>query len=283
MHHAHLSLGEDGHLIIDEMHAMGGGHRHVEQPELVHEGDGRQAMLAHAFAHLAHRFGKVGLDADIQFRRRGDDALHHRLRHGIRRMRTEERGDTRMAFRDEALHLRDRLLEHRFRVRHDADDHSGQAGANAAFAHGIGHRVGEPVHIAEGRHAGAQHLGNTEQRRPVDILRRQPGFHRPDFFPQPTHQRQVIGGAAEERHPQVRMRIDEPGDGHHAARIQHLVPLAHGWRILLRANINNARIGNDHCSVLDEGEIVIHGDDGGVLYVQIRHFRQVLCLYNYPE
>ena len=49
--------------------------------------------------------------------------------------------------------------------------------------------------------------------------RRVRGLHRPDAPPQPVHQRQIVGVAAEERLAEVDVRLDEPGQDVPAARV----------------------------------------------------------------
>ena len=82
----------------------------------------------------------------------------------------------------------------------------------------------EIIHVAKGRHPAADEL-RTGQRRPQpDELRRDElTLHWHHIAHQPHVQAQVIGQTAQQRHRDMRMRVDQPGHQDLAAAIDGLI------------------------------------------------------------
>lgn len=103
-----------------------------------------------------------------------------------------------------------------------AERRPGQQGAHAGLIHGAGDLVHGEVVVGEAGHAGLDHLGDTQQRPPVDIFGGEVHLHRPDALVEPDIDRHILGDAAEEAHGGVGVGVDQPGDGEHPAGLDQL-------------------------------------------------------------
>ncbi len=98
-----------------------------------------------------------------------------------------------------------------------------------------------------------------------DMLR----LGRPDVMLQPLHQRQVVGETTQQGHRGMGVQIDE-------SRNQHvpIQALALAWRkalrhLVLREEVNDAAVMDDHCMVFENQIGRIDGDDPARLDDQI--------------
>jgi len=66
------------------------------------------------------------------------------------------------------------------------------------------------------------HLHDAECRACFDVVGRELGLHRPDVFLEPRVERLIVGVAAEQRHRDVRVRVDESGDHERPRSVQRL-------------------------------------------------------------
>ncbi|OPZ80710.1 MAG: hypothetical protein BWY76_03276 [bacterium ADurb.Bin429] len=211
------------------------------------------------------------MDAHTQFGCLLDHLAQHRRRHGIGGVRAEHRGDARVPFVAEGAHALDRSRQQLRAVGRHANNHAGEVGADAALAHRPRHRLHMPVHVAERRHPGAQHLGDAQQRRPVDILLGEMRLHWPDLLPQPGHQRQIIRRPAKERHRQVRVRVNEPGNRDHARAVNDGSVVLRRRRLRYRPDVDNPLPRHDNRRAMQHALLIVHGDDGDVMDMNIRH------------
>ena len=143
-----------------------------------------------------------------------------RVRAGVGCVRAEHRHQAPVALAIPLLRPRDGLLEPLLRIRQKAQQHAGDHAADAAVEHrprplGIG-----VIHIIEAGHAPADHLHDPEQRSPVDVLRLQLRFQRPDALLQPGHELHVVRIPPQQRHCRVRVRVHQPRDEHHTVGLE---------------------------------------------------------------
>ena len=122
-------------------------------------------------------------------------------------------------------------------------------------------RVREEVEVADGGHAEAQTLRDREQRRCLDAARVHPRLARENALRQPVGTRQLLAVAAQQRHRQMRVAVDEPRHQDHARAVNDVL------RLLLRglfAHIGDLSAGDADKGVDPDGHPLVHGDDGNV-------------------
>ncbi len=94
--------------------------------------------------------------------------------------------------------------------------------AQPARLHRRRHRVHVAIAVGDRRHAVADQLETAGQGAPPQIVRAEPPLQRKQPAGEPLAARHVLGEAAEHPHRRVRVRVDEPGQEHAAAEIDHL-------------------------------------------------------------
>jgi hypothetical protein len=179
-------------------------------------------------------------------------------------VRTQRRDDQRIA----RPLLQERLggaqaLVGVLQARHGLVHHRGRAeAAQPGRLRGLRDLVLVEVHVGEGGGAGADHLPRREARAPLHELGRHvQAFRRPDVLRQPDHQLHVVGHAAQQRHRDVRVRVDEAGH-HDAARGVDRLRGGEARRELAGgAHGHDALAAHGHGAVLHHAEAGVHGDD----------------------
>ena len=107
-----------------------------------------------------------------------------------------------------------------------------QVALHTRIEHCTRSRIGAEVHIREGDHAKAQHLGNAEQRSVIGRILRDMRLEREDSFIEPAIERQIIPAATQECHGNMRMRVVECWHQELAAAINRAIEGAFGLREL---------------------------------------------------
>ncbi len=135
----------------------------------------------------------------------------------------------------------------------DRDTAVPESGTQPRFDDDIGNLGHEKVHIAERGGAGADHLGDTEGSPGADIAGLEFGLDRPDILAEPGLKRLVVGRAAEQRHRDVCVCVDQPRDNESTRRVETVVGLAGEITVLgVRDRRDCAAVGVDqHVRALD--------------------------------
>ena len=159
----------------------------------------------------------------------------------------------------------------RVEVHHALADRRAQPALRDRFEHHIG--VVHRLHRQHRGRAAAQQLGRRQPRRGAQRLGRVRGFHRPDARPQPVHQREIVGVAAEQRLTEVNVRLDEAGQHVAAARLDDAIVTAGE----VRPDRGDAAVA-DRDVALDDVEAVVHRKNDAAADEERTHLAADLCV-----
>ena len=125
---------------------------------------------------------------------------------------------------DEGLGRSERIVRRLEVRRGEADDRLTEDRAESRFVDRLRDGLLEVVHVDEGRRAAPRHLDRGEERAPVaELLVDVSRLGGKDEVVQPLHELHVVRDAAQERHGDVAVAIDEPRDDEHSRGIDGLV------------------------------------------------------------
>ena len=176
------------------------------------------SLSSHLFLHL----GNVNEDGRVIFACESGGILQRFLRTGVDRMRRGSGVNQRIA-----LPLLQELLgvgEHR-RVRlvvgsREVDEGFAQHAAHAGFLGLFRDGIFEVIHVREGGHAGTDLLSRGETRSPAHkFLGHVLGFGGENVLVEPVVERHVVVQAAEQRHRDVGVAVDEAGQNERVFRV----------------------------------------------------------------
>ena len=132
---------------------------------------------------------------------------------------------------------------------------------DAGLRHGLADGVAVVVHVGNRRHAEAQTLRDRQLRRRLDRAVVQMGLAREDVVIQPLLQFEVVRVAAQNRHRQMGVAVDQARHEHHAAAVDD------GLRLLLGRffpEIADLSVRYAEKAVRPDRHAVVHGDDGNM-------------------
>ena len=264
MHAAHLFLRQ--RLPVSRIHenTVRGHHVRAQEADFVEILHRRHAVVLQAVFPLFFHFGGVNQDGRMIFAGEGGCILQRFLRAGVNRMRRHGGMDQRVALP---------LLQESFGVgqhfsfglivgRGEIDESFAQHAAHAGGFGLLRHRVFEVIHVGESRDAAANLFRRRQARAPADeLLIHILGFGRENIFVEPVIERDVIVQAAKQRHGDVGVAIDEPGQDEGAFGIDGLRSGVLGFEFGARTDGDDGVSPHGHGAVVEDSAGGVHGDD----------------------
>ena len=261
-----VPLGEQAHILLRQPDAVRRDGGYVEKMMAVEQLRGRQPVFFDALVMLALRLGEVHLHAELFI----DGKLAQRVPQLIGRCIFRVDGrlnfDAPIVIALPLVAQGDQLLTggEFFKVKVVAEEHRHAARnirLDPALGHGLADRVAVIVHVGHRRHTEAQTLRDRQLRRRLDRAVVQMGLAREDIVVQPFLQFEVVRVAAQNRHRQMGVAVDQARHEHHAAAVDD------GLRLLLGRffpEIADLSVRHAEKAVRPDRHAVVHGDDGNM-------------------
>ena len=272
--HPRPAGGDPGDVRIVQPHPVREQGVLVQEAGGVEQVHGRDLVQRADALDLRARLGRVNLKEQAEF---AADALgtdQRVARAGQRRVAKDGGTDPRAASGPVAAEPPRRVQVGR-RVWNagcrEVDDPLPEHRAQADGLDRLGDRVFVEVAVRAGGRAGEEHLDAGKQGAATDGVGGQDrGLRGKDVFPQPGLERQVVGQAAEERHRQVGVGVDQPRHEDAAAGVDHVRGAGGGGH---RTDLVYQRAPHPEPPRGDNLEGRVAGQDPGVQDEGVVHYR----------
>ena len=220
MHSRHAALGQQAHVLRRDPDAVGRNGARVKDMVAVEHLRGCQAVSLEALLMLSLCLGQVdvhtGLLVDGKFAQRVPKAVVR----GILAVHGGLDADAAVVIAVPLFLQGDKLAAGgvRFKVEVLAEQRraAGDVCLDAGLGHGLGDLVAEIIHIRDGCRAEADALGNGQQGCRLGAAAVEPVLMRENIVVEPARKLDIVGIAAQHRHRQMRVAVDEAGHEHHA-------------------------------------------------------------------
>ena len=261
-----VPLGEQAHILLRQPDAVRRDGGYVEKMMAVEQLRGREAVFFDALVMLALRLGEVHLHAELFIDGKLGQRVPQLIGRGILGVDGGFNFDAAVVIALPLVAQRNKLLAGRefFKVKVVAEEHRHAARdvrLDAGLRHGLADGVAVVVHVGNRRHAEAQTLRDRQLRRRLDRAVVQMGLAREDVVIQPLLQFEVVRVAAQNRHRQMGVAVDQARHEHHAAAVDD------GLRLLLGRffpEIADLSVRHAEKAVRPDRHAVVHGDDGNM-------------------
>ena len=223
---AYVLFCHDVHIVIIDPDAVSSQAAAIQYADFIHQGNRRLAVLLLDIFDFTFGFAEVDMDFCPQFPGLVDEFMEIIGRARIRRMRPHHDSNAAIGF---AVPVEEELavfIEAGLGIRPDADTAAAQAGADSRFFDGAGFLVHVIVHVSIRRRSATNHFSNAQHGLGINDIIRQFGFSRPDFLFQPVHELHIVSIAAEDRHSDMVMGIDEARQGQHPLAVNDFIVLS---------------------------------------------------------
>ena len=254
-------LGQNGDVLVVDVHAVRGDRRHVESAQRLEPLDRRLSVMALAATFdLRLRLGNVHVHARVVFLRPVEDGFRGHVVVRVFGVDAALELDTAVSHAvdvvDAVFHLGEHgeLLDG---LRLERERRRAQVRLHAQLVDRTGALGRVVVHVGEADNAVAQHLGAGQKRGPVVVLGDHLAFERPALRLEPCLQRKVLGIAAQKRHRRVRMGVVERRHEQTSFALVHLA-VVDGVGRLFPTDVVDRAVQHAHPLVLLVVEVLVN-------------------------
>src|SRR5471030_1663715 len=214
MNHIGVAFYQQRQVFIADLGHVNGLEARTEQAQPT---EARQRAFAALFDRLLHfegGFMDVHVDRRVQFLGDYPDFLQVFVAHSVGGVVAEGDFDPLVVLEiaEQFNALTNGFIRSGSTWNREIEDRNRDLRANTAVMHPLAGNLREEIHVREAGDAPFYLLGDGQIRAIAHEIFIDPfGFGRPDVVFQPSHQRQIIGQAAEQRHRRVAMGVDQAG------------------------------------------------------------------------